>query len=165
VKKMKRRALLLMVTMTAALIVAGGVALAETFTCDSTPPCHGTPEDDSIIGTASGETIYAYGGDDGVNSGDGDDTVYGSSGGDDLIGVGGSNKLYGGRGGDILDASWPDGIPSTDHLYGGGGNDNFDAVDGEKDIINCGKGTADEVSYDAGIDTIKACEIKHATEL
>jgi Ca2+-binding RTX toxin-like protein len=153
-----------MVTMIAALLVAGGVALAETFTCNSTPPCHGTPEGDGIIGTDASETIYAYGGNDGVNSGDGDDTVYGSKGNDDVIGLGGSNTSYGGGGNDVIDVDWSDGVQSTDRSYGGDGNDRVSAVDGEVDIINCGKGT-DEVSYDAGIDTIKACEIKHAEEL
>jgi transposase len=49
--EVRRRAILLMATMAAALIVASGVALAETFTCDSTPPCYGTPERDDITGT------------------------------------------------------------------------------------------------------------------
>jgi Ca2+-binding RTX toxin-like protein len=147
-----------MVTMAAALIVAGGVALAETVTFDSTPPCHGTPEGDQITGTDASETIYAYGGNDGVFSGEGDDTVYGSSGGDDLIGSGGSNNLYGGRGEDDIDASADDPAGSTDHSYGGGGNDRITAADANVDMINCGKGT-DEVIYDPA-DTIKACEQK-----
>jgi hypothetical protein len=37
--EMRRQAILLMATMAAALIVAGGVALAETVSCDITLPC------------------------------------------------------------------------------------------------------------------------------
>jgi Ca2+-binding RTX toxin-like protein len=166
---MKRRALLLMATMAAALLVASGVAIAERVICDSTPPCYGTPEDDVIDGDLGPETIYAYGGDDEVYadgvknnpiSGGGNDTVYGSSGNDDLSGEGGSDKVYGGGGRDLISASYNDTTGSTDHSYGGGGNDTIDTVDDKVDIIDCGKGTRDFVQYDADLDTVKGCEVK-----
>jgi len=47
-----------------------------------------------------------------------------------------------------------------DHIYGQGGIDEVDAVDGNVDIINCGKGR-DTAFYDVGIDTVKGCEIKN----
>jgi hypothetical protein len=79
VKEMRWRAILLMATMGATLIVASGVALAETITCDSTPPCYGTPERDDIIGTPSAETVYMMGDNDRIFAGGGGDTVYGST--------------------------------------------------------------------------------------
>jgi hypothetical protein len=74
---MRRQAILLMATMVSALIVASGVALAESVTCDSTPPCYGTSEGDIINGTSSGETIKALGGNDQVFAAEGNDTVCG----------------------------------------------------------------------------------------
>jgi hypothetical protein len=65
-EEMSRRATVLIAIMGAAMLLASGVALAENVTCDDTAPCHGTPEGDTITGTASGETIYAYGGADSV---------------------------------------------------------------------------------------------------
>jgi Ca2+-binding RTX toxin-like protein len=156
---MKRRALLLMVTMAAALLVAGGVALAETVTCDNNPPCYGTPETDDITGTDFGEKIYAYGGNDTVLARGGNDTVYGSSGNDpDLEGEGGSDTVYGGGGADSVDVGASDTPGSTDHAFGGG-NDALFAADDKVDIIDCGKGV-DSVQYDQGIDTTRGCENK-----
>jgi Ca2+-binding RTX toxin-like protein len=162
---MKRRAIILMVTMTAALIVAGGVALAEVVICNATPPCYGTSERDDINGSTFGETIKALGGDDRVQAGGGNDTVYGSSGNDnELRGEGGNDTAYGGGGNDIIGADTSDTLGSTDRSYGGGGKDTIFAGDGNLDIIDCGKGKAEEVTYDDNAtvkDTIKNCEIKH----
>src|SRR5215207_7875902 len=126
--------------MAVALVVGSGAALAETVTCDSTPPCYGTPESDDITAAIAGfDTIYAYGGSDTVEDSDGNDTI------------------YGGGGNDTIDAF--DSGAYTDHLFGGGGNDTIYAHDARVDIINCGKGT-DTVYYDP-LDTISACETKH----
>jgi Ca2+-binding RTX toxin-like protein len=162
---MRRRAILLMATIGAAVLLASGVALAEIVTCDSTPPCYGTPERDDITGTASGETIYMMGGNDRVFAGGGVDTIYGSSGTDELYGEQDKDKLYGDGGNDSIDASFNDTSGSKDRAYGGGGDDFIvSAFDGNVDIIDCGKGTADEVTYDDNAtvkDTVKNCEIKH----
>lgn len=158
---MKRRAILLMAAIGATLIVASGVALAESVRCDAAPPCYGTPELDEIWGTASGETIYALGGPDGAYAGGGADTVYGAEGNDiNLLGEEGNDTVYGGSGKDKIDAISDDTLGSVDHSYGGGGNDWIAAVDGNLDIVNCGKGT-DEVIYDADLDTVKGCENKN----
>ena len=139
-----------------------GVALAEEVTCDVTPPCYGTPERDYIVGISLEETIYAYGDNDIVYASGANDTVYGSLGNDSLYGEGGSDKGYGGGGGDSIYADFHDTSGSTDYSYGGGGNDTVYALDSNKDIINCGKGTADYVRYDASLDTLTACENKNA---
>jgi hypothetical protein len=158
---MKGRAILLLAAMAAALIVASGVALAETFTCNATPPCYGTPEDDDITGTNSTETIYGLDGNDTLSGEGGSDTHYGNSGNDTLFGAAGSDTYYGGGGIDTIVADIGESEDSLDSSYGGRGNDAIRAIDGEADMINCGKGT-DFVQYDDGIDTTKACENKLA---
>jgi Ca2+-binding RTX toxin-like protein len=142
---MKPRAILLIATMAAALIVTGGVALAERIEpCDDTPPCYGTPERDTIEGTASSDTIYAMGGDDRAEGRAGDDKIYASSGNDfGLQGEAGNDKVYGGSGNDFISAQLNDGVD-----------------DNSLDIIDCGKGSRDHVIYDAGIDRVKNCEKK-----
>jgi Ca2+-binding RTX toxin-like protein len=157
---MKRTAILLMVTMAAAVLLAGGVALAESLTCNGFPPCYGTPEGDTITATPEADTIYAFGGNDLVSAAGGNDTVYGSSGNDELRGEGGNDTAYGGGGHDTINAEINDTLGSTDRSYSGGGNDLIFADDGNVDIINCGKGTADQVVYDQALDTVKACENK-----
>jgi Ca2+-binding RTX toxin-like protein len=158
---MKPRAILLIATMAAALIVTGGVALAERIEpCDDTPPCYGTPERDLIVGN------YAMGGDDFAEGAEGDDTIYASSGNDTGIGEEGSDKVYGGSGNDRILASQNDTAGSTDYSYGGSGNDFISAQlnggvdDNSVDIIDCGEGSRDHVIYDAGIDRVKNCEKK-----
>ena len=174
-----RRTVLVSVAVVIALVMASGPALAETITCDDTPPCYGTPERDDITGTATGDqTIYALGGNDRVIAGadgdtvygaagidnlmslDGDDTVFGGSDGDRIEVGGGSDTAYGGRGSDEFLLGIGDSAGTTDRGYGGGGNDTIEANDGNVDVIDCGKGT-DRVYYDVGTDTIKNCEIKN----
>ncbi len=151
-----------MVAMAAALIVAGGVALAETVTCDNTPPCHGTPETDQITGTASGEFIFAYEGNDNVRAGGGNDTIEGGPGNDnELNGEGASDTHRGGRGNDFIGADLNDSVGSEDESFGGRGNDTIFALDGNVDIIDCGRGTADRVFFDQGLDTVTSCEIRN----
>jgi RTX calcium-binding nonapeptide repeat (4 copies) len=187
---MKRRTLLLLTAMTAAvLVLAAGVALADMFTC-STNPCTGTAQNDVITGTDDPEEINALGGsdqvrakggDDEVRGGDGDDDslygdanvhpaldgndqVYGGPGADHLGGDGRSDLLSGGGGSDLIDAREflhnDAPIPGTDTVKGRGGNDNVQAADGAVDHIDCGKGRRDLVIRDKGMDTIKNCEVR-----
>ena len=67
--------------------------------------------------------------------------------------------VYGGSGNDQIESDVLETPGSTDHSYGGGGNDQVTANDGNKAIINCGKGN-DFVRYDAGLDEVKSCETK-----
>jgi hypothetical protein len=55
---MRRRAVLLLVAMAAALVVLGGVAYALTFTCTANP-CVGTEDSDKITGTSGDDVIGA----------------------------------------------------------------------------------------------------------
>jgi Ca2+-binding RTX toxin-like protein len=177
---MKRRVMLLVGAMALALVMIGGVALAEAVSC-STDPCKGTPEDDQISGTNNAETIKALAGDDSVFAFDGNDIVYGGDGKDLVDGFGGNDRVHGGDGDDTLagaedsdmvrgrggddriDAASFDTPGSEDFSSGGRGNDTIFAQDGNKDVIDCGKGKRDTVFFDEGLDTTENCEIKNPT--
>jgi hypothetical protein len=47
----------------------------------------------------------------------------------------------------------------TDTIEGGPGNDTVRAAEGQSDVIDCGPGR-DNVEFDAGLDSVKRCEIK-----
>ncbi len=108
-----------------------------------------------------------------VNSGrDGDDRIYGGEGRDTLYGFGGSDLLGGGGGTDYIFAEeyrsrlgYP-GVarsknPGVDSVSGGGGGDHIEAVDGHRDVIDCGSGK-DAVWFDKGLDTVSAdCELRN----
>ncbi len=82
-----------------------------------------------------------------------DDVIYGLGGNDTLLGGQGDDRLYGGPGNDVLI-----GGPGADKLYGGAGSDTILAVDGERDIVDCGPGRDKAV-----VDTVdivhKNCEV------
>jgi Ca2+-binding RTX toxin-like protein len=153
---MKRRALLLLVTMGAAIIAASGVALALSCTADASS-CEGTPKNNRIHGTDSSDQIFGQGG---------SDIIYGNGGGDNIWGdwhqvvdpgEPGSDTIYGGRGPDRLQ-----GDERTDTLNGGPGNDRIEAKDGESDIIDCGRGTEDIAFFDKrGVDEVSNCEVRN----
>jgi Ca2+-binding RTX toxin-like protein len=178
---MRKTVLLLAATALGVLVLAGGVALADNFTCN-TDPCLGTNENDSIEGTNDAETIRALGGNDFVTAWRGKDLVYGGDGRDELDGHNGNDTIYGGPGADILYGashsdtvyggrgpdrikadlydSEPIGVHPVDHSYGQSGNDTIRAWDSFGDIINCGAGNEDTVVYDRRKDTIRNCENK-----
>ena len=50
-----------------------------------------------------------------------------------------------------------------DRIEGGRGNDTILAVDGKKDVIDCGRGKFDRVEYELHFDVLAAnCETKTA---
>lgn len=82
-----------------------------------------------------------------------DDAIYGLGGNDTLLGGQGDDSLYGGPGNDVLI-----GGPGADKLYGGAGSDTILAVDGERDIVDCGPGR-DKAVVDT-VDVVhKNCEV------
>lgn len=153
------RTILLLVSMTLALVVVSGVAWAADFNCGGNP-CYGTADSDLIGGTSSGDNIYALAGDDDVFAFGGDDTISGGLGRDHLRGEEGSDYVYGGKGGDTIDADTLDTSGSVDHSYGGVGTDVIKAQDGNKDIIDCGS-DSDMAIYDQNLDEVKNCEIRN----
>jgi Ca2+-binding RTX toxin-like protein len=98
---MRRRAVLLITTMTAALVVASGVALAATITCTG-GLCVGTSQDDTMNGTNRKDTMRGRGGDDTIRGREQGDIVLGQADNDTLLGQEGSDKLTGGTGDDAL---------------------------------------------------------------
>src|SRR3712207_6540343 len=117
---MRRRAVLLLVTTALALIAAGGIALAATFTCTANP-CDGTTDDDVITGTVNAETINGKAGNDEISGRDANDTLNGEDGTDTLHGEIGDDWLNGGDGPDQLFGEY-----GYDHLTGGAGNGSID---------------------------------------
>src|SRR5215210_5003998 len=77
-----RKTLLLLTTMALALLVAGGVALAATITCQVGVVCNGTSEADTITGIASNDTINGLEGNDFIKARGGSDKIDGGPGND-----------------------------------------------------------------------------------
>jgi Ca2+-binding RTX toxin-like protein len=131
VRKMRRRLITLVLGTLLAILIAGGVALADVFTCTANP-CTGTSGDDVITGTTGPNTIEAQAGND------------------FLYGLGNTDALYGGAGrdeihGDATEAGAVEQDASWDALYGGLGADNLFG-DAGVDVLYAGK--------DSGQDTL-----------
>ena len=160
-----------------ALALAAGTALAAEVNCIADNLCFGTNDHDTMHGSAGkdfmegnsgGDTLYGLNGAD-LLRGDnltngtphGNDKLYGGSGPDSIGGYGGNDLLIGGRGNDTIYA-WESNLanPGRDTVKAGRGNDTIYDDDDHKDKIDCGKGV-DEVTYDAGLDTIENCETTH----
>jgi Ca2+-binding RTX toxin-like protein len=93
-----------------------------------------------------------------VQSGDGDDTIHGNAL-ENLISTAGDDVVYGHEGDDVVQqGSW-----SNVTVDMGEGDDEvtmWDEAPGTPDVIDCGEGDADEVTYDPE-DTVVNCEILH----
>jgi Ca2+-binding RTX toxin-like protein len=116
----------------------GGVQLVALTPCAAVV-IQGTNGDDSLMGTNSGDFIYAYSGDDyaeGRQQGDyldmgaGQDQGHGNSDPDSLHGRGGWDDLYGEDGSDFL-YDYEAESPIRDYLYGGAQNDEIHMDDGD----------------------------------
>lgn len=88
-----RKTLLLLTTMALALLVAGGVALAATVTCQVGVTCNGTSSADTITGTTSNDTINGLAGNDTIKARDGIDKINGGPNNDNMNG-GPGNDTY-----------------------------------------------------------------------
>src|SRR5215208_2549612 len=88
-----RKTLLLLTTMALALLVAGGVALAATVTCQVGVTCNGTTSADTITGTTSNDTIKGLAGNDTISALDGIDKIDGGPNNDTMDG-GAANDTY-----------------------------------------------------------------------
>jgi len=167
-----RRTVLLLATTALALSLAGGIALAATFTC-SANPCDGTTGDDVLTGTVGAETINGKAGNDQINGLDASDTLNGEDGADRLNGGAGNDALAGGPGNDgyLVTTNWgsdtiiddggnndsiapaPDGaMPSlTVNLVSGTGPE---YADGNGNTLNWNDGAIGSISTGAGDDVI-----------
>ena len=131
---------------------------------------------DVVYAYGAGDTVFGDEGNDIVDGYPGQDVIYGGPDGDgsasgtsfsetlNLEGGEDSDVVRGGGGPDFIDAAEhdsPDEFPTTqpvDYSYGGGGNDRIKTVDGNEDIIDCGKGTSDVARIDKKIDDVTHCE-------
>ena len=86
-----RKTLLLLTTMALALLLAGGVALAATVTCQVGVACNGTSSGDTITGTTSNDTIKGLGGNDKISALDGIDKINGGPKNDTMNGAAGND--------------------------------------------------------------------------
>ena len=96
-----------------------------------------------IVGTRRGEYLAGGGF---------DDTIFGLAGNDTLLGGAGADRIFGGSGNDVVT-----GGGGADHLWGGRGSDTINAVDGERDYIDCGPGR-DRAVADR-FDSVVNCEV------
>ena len=104
---MQRRALLLIALVSAALVVASGVALAANIKGDGLDNVlTGTPSRDTINPFGGNDTVDALGGNDDVRHSFGDDTIYGRGGNDTLRGGRGTDVIIGGPGIDLIDCAY-----------------------------------------------------------
>jgi hypothetical protein len=159
------------------LALTAAVAFAATIRCTTGSTCFGTNEADTLIGTKFVDNIQGRGGDDSIEGRGGDDflagdqafeqslrgndTVDGGSGNDELEGNQDNDVLIGGPGNDKLNPLDGQQPGTQDTVKGDAGDDDVFANDGNKDVIDCGRGSQDIVRYDVGIDTIRNCEILH----
>ncbi len=86
-----RRTIILLATLLTGIAVASGIALADTFTC-TTSPCNGTEEADLITGTDPDPTTAATG----------NDAIDGLGGDDQIVALGGSDSVTGGAANDTM---------------------------------------------------------------
>jgi hypothetical protein len=111
------------------------------------------PEPPTGAGEGCSQTIRLTRGDDAFAGTEGSDRVRGRGGDDRLRGAGANDCLGGGRGDDRVR-----GDAGRDRLRGGSGDDRIRAVDGARDLVRCGAGTADRVRADTA-DRLRGCEI------
>lgn len=106
-RRIKKRAVLLLVTMATALVVASGAALAATITCSGAQFCKGTKRSDVITGTGSSEFIRALKGSDRITGAGGGDIIHGGGGNDTYLYQDGfeDDRVYDTSGVDTVDFS------------------------------------------------------------
>jgi hypothetical protein len=122
-----RRVMLLVALVALAMVVASGVALADTI--------NGGGGNNHLVGTN---------GKDNISSGSGSDDIFGKGAEDRLFGDSGNDDVYGGDQGDRLQGGL-----GRDDLFGQRGNDFVNAIDGQaNDSVDCGKGANDVAGVD-----------------
>jgi Ca2+-binding RTX toxin-like protein len=179
--KEMRRLTVLLATITMALSLITGVAIADTINCLAGRACVGTDGPDTLYGTSRSDYLKALQGNDELyghegydvldgdnfeaqdTSTDGNDHIGGGQNYDEMFGYGGNDKLLGRSGGDFIFAEESSKNKGEDVVRGNEGNDWILAKDGIKDTIVCGTGKYDAVFFDKrGIDTVSnSCEYKN----
>ena len=130
---MRRRVLLIMATIALAVLLLGGVALADTI--------DGTAGPDDLVGTDQEDVIHGSGGADYVSGLAAADVLYAGAGNDTVVGREGNDRIYGNG--------------SSDMLFGNQSNDTINSEgDQTKDVVKCGIGKNDTAYVDK-IDRVK----------
>lgn len=144
-----RRTSMPMIMVAATLLLASGVALAATITCEGGGFCEDTDQGDFLSGDSEGDvgndTIAGGAGADTILDGFGKNTLSGGDGNDDILGNG---QLSGGDGNDYL------GTPNSGSSSTASGGDGLDVISSreESDIL-CGGKSVDLVKGGKGNDT------------
>jgi Ca2+-binding RTX toxin-like protein len=135
---MRRRALLIMVSLgLGVLLLGGGVALADTV--------DGTSGPDDLVGTDKDDVIHASGGADYVSGLAGPDLLYAGAGNDTVVGRDGNDRIYGNAG--------------ADTLFGNHSNDTINSAgDQTRDVVKCGLGKNDTAYVDKEDRVKDSCE-------
>jgi Ca2+-binding RTX toxin-like protein len=143
---MRRRIVLLLTTVSTALVVGSGVALAATISCPNSSGnlCLGTNNNDTMTGTDGKDDMSGRGGDDTMRGRGGRDNVLGQADNDTLLGQDGPDELTGGAGNDALNG----GATGNDsYLFANGwGSDTLTDASG-RDIL-------DFSAFTSGVDVI-----------
>jgi Ca2+-binding RTX toxin-like protein len=130
---MRRRVLLIMATIALAVLLLGGVALADTI--------DGTAGPDDLVGTDQEDVIHGSGGADYVSGLAAADVLYAGAGNDTVVGREGNDRIYGNG--------------DSDMLFGNQSNDTINSEgDQTKDVVKCGIGKNDTAYVDK-IDRVK----------
>ncbi len=119
-----------------------------------------TDRADTLVGSASNDTIHGRDGSDIIDGGAGNDGLWGDIGSDILRGGANQDELHGGDGADWLEGETGNdpfsGVAGIDRIYGDGGDDIVLAGDGN-DLVYGGLGTdalvgegGDDVMYGEG---------------
>ena len=178
------RNVLLCASIALTVMLACGVALAATITCQGSTSCFGSDRVDTMTGTSADNNIFGEGGADTVRGLGGADFIRGDEGADTLRGGVAADTLWGGSfdvGGNYNDARADHirggigtdsiiggfAVGGVDRIYGGKGNDSVNAaqrtargVPVTKEIVDCGPGASDTVYFDRRLDVIQDCEIR-----
>jgi VCBS repeat-containing protein len=113
-----------------------GATAHDHFTLSVVGAIRGTPDPDTLYGTALDDLIYGLGSNDSLFGREGNDSIEGNDGNDYLYGEAGNDTLVGGDGNDYLSDS-----QGINMLYGGAGNDTIDGNgSSSQSVIDAGSG-------------------------
>jgi Ca2+-binding RTX toxin-like protein len=136
-----RKTVLVLASITLAVLLASGVALAANIKGDGNDNVlTGTKSRDTINPFGGNDTVYAKGGNDAVRHSYGNDKIFGGSGNDTLRGGFDNDEIWGGPGNDLIDCAY---IASRDK---GEDYDIAHAVLGQDTVVDCKTVVYDDTS-------------------
>jgi Ca2+-binding RTX toxin-like protein len=121
----------------------------------------GGSDADRLIAAAGADRVSGGSGSDGATGGSGRDRMSGGGGRDRISGDAGNDRIAGNAGNDRASGGGGrdriSGGGGRNRLLGGAGNDVINAVNGSRDVVNCGAGRRDTARVD-GRDRVRNCE-------